>query len=136
MLLIAGILLLFVFPSILLIPLTEEAPIGNLLLWPTIIAYPASIYFGFKSLRKPKNEIEIIFSGIIKSLIILCILWFPINFLLTGNLSFNWYETTNVIGNLTGSDIMWDYNYFIGGAPFSFILFYGVSRMMIKGRKK
>lgn len=125
---VCGLILLFIFPSVLLIPFNNENPIGNILLWPMVVAYPMSIFFGFKSLLNPKNEIEIVFSRIIKSLILLCLLWMPINYLIAGNLSFNFNGTYYVFAKISKQDIFWDYNYFIAGAPFSFLVLYSLYR--------
>jgi hypothetical protein len=87
----SAIFLLATGSSLLTLPIGKQVvvPLGNLITWAGIIALPLSAYWGMGALRTPTKRLNSILGGALKALIILAICWFPISFLLAGNLSFN-----------------------------------------------
>ena len=80
---------------LLTVSLSQEhnVPVGNFITWIGFIALPASIYLGVKRLRYPEDNIDRIMSLVLKTLLLLSILWLPICYLLAGNISFTFSLT-------------------------------------------
>lgn len=79
--------------------------------------YTLTFYYGFNGLNKPQNKIEKILSITLKIFLIFSILWLPISYMLAGNISFNFTETTSFQGGQTAMKYFWIFCYILLIAP-------------------
>ena len=105
----------------------ETIPSGTLITWTGMISLPLSIYWGIKGLREPSNKLSRILSVLIKTLIILAILWIPISFLLAGNFSFSFSEKETFQGGQNAMKWFWGLSYGIGIGAIFITLTYWIS---------
>ena len=92
----------------------KSIPFGTLITWVGMISLPLTIYWGIKELRKPSGKLNKILSRFLKIIIILGILWVPISYLLSGNLSFSFSEIETFQGGQTAMKWFWRLSYGIG----------------------
>lgn len=121
------IMLLVTGSSLLLMALDKEKsiPFGTLITWTGMISLPLTIYWGVKALRKPTRKLNRILSGVLKSIIILGVLWAPISYLLAGNLSFSFSEKETFQGGQLAMRWFWRLSYGIGiGSVLTLIIYW------------
>ena len=127
-LLATAIVLLATGSSFLTVALWEEPyiPWGTFITWSGIIALPASIYFGISRIQVPETKIERLTASILKGLITMAILWIPICYLLSGNLSFSFGEKEGFQGGQEAMQVFWYFNYFMAAAPLVLLILYKI----------
>ena len=105
----------------------NSLPLGNLITWAGMVSLPLTIYWGIGEMRNPTGPLNKILSGILKLVILLAVLWFPISFLLAGNLTFSFSEKESFRGSQQAMKWFWGLSYGIGlGALLSLGIF-GIS---------
>lgn len=116
--------------KILLYPLVKEPyfPFGNLLTAIGLIGFSGMFYFGIYSLYFPLSKREKIFSKLIKIAVALSILWIPVGYLLSGNLS-NSFNGTDLIGSVPKSTLFWIYTYGIIVFPIVVVCSFYISKL-------
>jgi len=121
------ILLLVTGSSLLTIAVDRDKsiPLGTFITWTGMISLPVTIYWGIKNLRQPSIKLDRILSGLLKSIILLGILWVPISYLLAGNLSFSFSEKETFQGGQDAMRWFWRLSYGIGiGAVFILFVYW------------
>jgi hypothetical protein len=128
------IILLVTGSSILLISVDEKGnlPIGNLITWAGMIALPCAIYYGIDSFNSPQGKWQHFLSKLLKTIIILAILWVPVSFLLSGNLSFTFSQKPDFQGGQLAMKIFWIYSYSVTIGALSIIILHWVSILVNK----
>ncbi len=129
------IIFLVMGSSLLMIALDDanSIPLGTFITWAGIISLPLSIYWGVKELRKPTTKVTRIIAMLLKTILILAILWVPISYILAGNLSFSFSEKEIFQGGQIAMKWFWRLSYGIGfGSIFSLIM-YWISLILKKG---
>ena len=130
-----GVIILLVNgSSILTLPLSNKKsiPLGTIITWVGMISLPLTVYWGVKELRKPSSKLNRILSGILKTVIILGILWVPISYLLAGNLSFSFSEKESFQGGQAAMKWFWRLSYGIGIGAIMTLIIYWVSLLFNK----
>ena len=127
-LLLVSIGLLATGSSLLTVALSKEPyiPMGNLITWAGIIALPASLYFGIDKLRIPQSSTDRYASFILKTLLVLAILWAPVCYLLSGNFSFSFGNRETFQGGQAAMRLFWYFNYFMAGSPLVLLILYKI----------
>ena len=121
------IIFLVMGSSLLMIALDDanSVPLGTFITWAGIISLPLSIYWGVKELRKPTTKVTRIIAMLLKTILILAILWVPISYILAGNLSFSFSEKEIFQGGQIAMKWFWRLSYGIGfGSIFSLIMYW------------
>lgn len=85
-------------------------PWRNIITWIGFISLPTSIYFGFQSLRKSYTKFQKILNSILIIDLFIAFLWLPIAFLLAGNWTNSFSETTAFQGGQLAMQIFWGLN--------------------------
>ncbi|MEM6517034.1 MAG: hypothetical protein AAF688_12685, partial [Bacteroidota bacterium] len=89
----------------------DSVPLGTFITWAGLIALPLMCYWSAADFRNPKNTIQKVFSGLIKLVISLAVLWVPISYVLSGNLAFNFSETSTFKGGQSAMKLFWVLTY-------------------------
>jgi hypothetical protein len=100
-----------------------------------IIALPLSAYWGIGALRTPTKRLNSILGGALKALIILAICWFPISFLLAGNLSFNFAGIPSFQGGPIAMRLFWVLSYGLALGTILIISIYWVLQLLQQVKK-
>lgn len=105
--------------KILTYPLLNDPPFpfGNLLIAFGVLAWPCMFFFGFSRFYYPITHAEHTLSKALIVIIILSLCWFPVGYLLSGNLGFNYRSTPNFQGGQLARKLYWYYNYAVIGLP-------------------
>lgn len=113
---IGTIILLISGSSLLTIPLdnNKAIPSGTFITWAEMISLPLTVYWGVKEFRKPTYKLNIILGYFLKIIIILGVLWVPISYLLSGNISFSFSKTEAFQGGQNAMQWFWGLSYGIG----------------------
>lgn len=90
-----------------------QLPLGTISTWFGFIGLSSSIYLGVKNLRSPQNWMEKLLSQQLKASLTLSVLWILISFILAGNLTFSFSESTTFQGGQSAMKIFWILNYAI-----------------------
>ncbi len=100
-------------PESWLYTLIEEPyfPLGNLISALGLTAFPCIFFFGIKSIYKPINKRDKLFSTLFKVSIFLSSLWILVGYLLSGNLSNTFGNATGFQGSEMATNIFWQFNY-------------------------
>ena len=124
--------------SVLMISLSESSniPLGTFTTWLGMIALPFLFYFTMKRLREPESKTDRVFALLLKILIILAVLWIPISYLLSGNMSNTFTEKAEFQGGQLAMKIFWFNSYFTVAAPIVLAMFLGVYSLFRKRSKK
>jgi len=112
----------------------KTIPFGTIITWIGMISLPLTIYWGIKELRKPSSKLNRILSGLLKTIIVLGILWVPISYLLAGNLSFSFTEKETFQGGQDAMRWFWRLSYGIGIGAILIIFTYWISLLFKKNK--
>jgi len=128
------IYLLITGSSILTRPLYSNStvPFGTIITWAGIIALPLSIYWGINNLRNPSSSFHKYLTACLKLLFVLAILWVPICYLLSGNLSFSFTETDTFRGGQSAMRWFWIISYATAIGPILLLITYWLSTVFKK----
>ena len=113
---------------------SNSIPIGNVITWAGIISLPLAIYFGVEELRKPNGKLNKILASFLKATFILAILWVPISYFLSGNLSFFFSEKESFQGGQTAMKWFWVLSYGIGLGAIVTLFIYWISLLFRKNK--
>jgi hypothetical protein len=114
--------------SVLVIGLGSDPyiPLGNILTWIGMIAFPISIYSG-------------IFYKILKLLLFIAILltvfWGVVSFYLADNWSANFGSQEGFRGSTRAANYFWNYNYLVVGLPLILLITFWISRIIAVFRR-
>ncbi|MEM6685375.1 MAG: hypothetical protein AAF617_06215 [Bacteroidota bacterium] len=111
---------------------SASIPLGTFITWIGMISFPLTIYFGIKELQTPSNTYNKILSKLLKTIILLGILWVPISYLLAGNLSFTFSETQTFQGGQVAMKWFWYLSYSIGIGAICTLFAYWISLLFKK----
>lgn len=92
----------------------DSIPLGTFITWVGMISLPLIFFWGIKEFSKPINKLNKILSKGLKTTIIMAILWLPISYLLSGNLSFTFSNTPSFQGGQIAMKCFWYLSYGIG----------------------
>ena len=112
----------------------KTIPFGTIITWIGMISLPLTIYWGIKELRKPSSKLNRILSGLLKTIIVLGVLWVPISYLLAGNLSFSFSEKETFQGGQDAMKWFWRLSYGIGIGAILIISTYWISLLFKKDK--
>lgn len=87
------------------------------------------IYF-YYSLVITSSTLNTLLSGVLKTLIILGILWAPLSFLLAGNLAFTFSEKEGFQGSQDAMLWFWRLSYSIAIGALSTLIIYSISQLL------
>ena len=123
------IVLLATGSSILTIALDkhDSIPLGTFITWAGIISLPLTIYLGVKEFRKPSRTFNKYLANILKFMLVLAILWVPICYLLSGNISFSFSEKETFQGGQLAMKWFWGISYGIALGPILLLIVYWLS---------
>ncbi|MDT0552983.1 hypothetical protein [Urechidicola vernalis] len=110
-------------------------PAGTLITWLGLIGLPLSIFIGVVEFRKPSNKWFRFLSILIKTILVLAILWVPISYLLSGSFSFNYSNTDSFQGGHIAMKIFWILSYGIAIGSLSILILYWISLLVKKIKK-
>ncbi|GAB1309659.1 hypothetical protein KH5_23420 [Urechidicola sp. KH5] len=102
-------------------------PLGTFISCAGIIALPQTVYWGVYGLRTPKNKLHKLLSILLKTCIVLGILWMPISYFLAGNISFTFIEKITFQGGQSAMRWFWRLNYGIAIGSIATLLVYWIS---------
>lgn len=102
-------------------------PLGTFITWAGIIALPQTVYWGVYGLRTPNNKLHKLLSILLKTCIVLGILWVPISYLLAGNISFTFTEKVTFQGGQSAMRWFWRLSYGIAIGAIATLLVYWIS---------
>ncbi len=105
---------------------TKNIPSGTFITWLGLIALPTSIILGVNSLYFPKNKRDRLFKKIMLFAVILAVIWFPVSYLLAGNISFSFTEKAVFQGGQDAMRWFWRYTYGIPIFSLGTFLLYGI----------
>lgn len=111
---------------------SNSVPLGNFITWAGMISLPLSIYLGVQGLRHPSGIFNRLLSRLLKIILAIAILWFPISYLLAGNLSFSFSEKETFQGSQNAMKWFWRLSYGIGIGAISTVLIYWTSLLFKK----
>jgi len=128
------IILLVTGSSLLTMSLSSDQsiPLGTFITWAGMVSLPLTIYWSVKELRNPTKKINIILSAFLKIIIAFGILWVPIAYLLSGNLSFTFSEKNTFQGGQAAMRWFWHLSYGIGVGSLLTIITYWISLLFRK----
>lgn len=123
------IVLLVTGSSILTIALDkhDSIPLGTFITWAGIISLPLTIYWGIKEFRKPTRPFYKYLAVALKSIMILAVLWVPISYLLSGNISFSFAEKDTFQGGQLAMKWFWGISYGMALGPILLLIVYWLS---------
>lgn len=107
-------------------------PLGTFITWAGMISLPATIYYGIDGLRNPKNIFFRFLSELLKTTISLGVLWVPLSYLLSGNISFSFNQSESFQGSQEAMKWFWWLSYSIPIGSILTLIIYGVSLLLIK----
>lgn len=107
-------------------------PAGTWITWLGMISLPVAILSGNKGLYTPGSKTNRFFSLALKVLISLAIMWVPICYLLSGNLSFTFSEKSEFQGGQTAMRIFWYFSYMLVGLPLLLLILYKVRSILVR----
>lgn len=135
-------LLIFIFSAfslatgakILTIPLSREPyfPLGSIITELGLISVPCLFYFGISSMNSPQSKTERLYSTLFKVLIVLSMLWIPIGFFLSGNLSNSFKPGIGFQGSQLAMKLFWYISFGLALIPIFVGLIFGVSKVLKK----
>ena len=111
----------------------DSIPLGTFITWAGMIAFPLTIYWSAKELRRPTNRWNSILVNLLKIIIGLGILWVPIAYLLAGNIAFNFSNQPTFQGGQTAMRYFWRLSYGIPIGAILILVIFWISSMLIKG---
>lgn len=125
------IVLLVTGSSILTVALDNQnsIPLGTFITWAGIISLPLTIYWGIKELRKPTRPFNTYLAVILKIMLVLAILWVPICYLLSGNISFSFSEKETFQGGQVAMKWFWGISYGLALGPILLLIVYWLSML-------
>ena len=128
------IILLVTGSSLLTMSLSSDQsiPLGTFITWAGMVSLPLTIYWSVNELRKPTKKINRIISAFLKIIIAFGILWVPIAYLLSGNLSFTFSEKNTFQGGQAAMRWFWRLSYGIGVGSILTIITYWISLLFRK----
>jgi hypothetical protein len=123
------IVILVTGSSLLTVPLDENnsIPLGTFITWAGMISLPLSIYWGIRQLRHPTMLLNRYLSIFLKVLLTLAMLWVPISYLLSGNISFSFAPKNSFQGGELAMKIFWIFSYGIASGTLLVLIVYWVS---------
>jgi hypothetical protein len=123
--------------SILTVPIYEGSsiPMGTPITWMGLIALPLTIYFGVKKFRDHNTTYKLL-NQLLKFSVGLAVLWVPISYLLSGNLSFSFSVTvTGFQGGQLAMKLFWGYTYGIAILPMILLIIHWFMKLINTIRK-
>lgn len=128
------IILLITGSKVLTISLDENdtIPLGTFITWIGLISLPLAVLLSIKELRIPTRTFNSILSRLLKTILILAILWVPISYLLAGNISFTFGEKTSFQGGQIAMKWFWRLCYTIAVGPILILVMYWFSVLFMK----
>jgi len=117
--------------AVLTYPLSESLglPWGTIITWLGMIALPAAIYFGLRRIFTSSSNLDRAMHVSLRVFMLLAVLWLPLSFLLSGNLSFSFANKPGFQGGQLAMRIFWYYNIFVVAGPLALLLVYGILRL-------
>ena len=133
-----SIALLVTGSSLLLLSLGGDTfiPLGTLTTWIGMIALPLTVYWGIKEMRSPSKKLNKVFSGLLKLIIVLGILWAPISYVFAGNFSFSFSVKETFQGGQEAMQWFWRLSYGIAIGAIVVVFMYWVSLLFQKREAK
>lgn len=111
---------------------SNSVPLGNIITWAGMISLPLSIYLGVRNLRRPSGILNTSLAGLLKIILAMAILWFPLSYMLAGNLSFSFSEKETFQGSQKAMRWFWGFSYGIGIGAISTVIMYWISLLFKK----
>lgn len=112
----------------------DTIPLGTFITWAGMISLPMAIYWGIRELRRPLSKLNRVLSLFLKIILVLAILWVPISYLLSGNISFSFSEKDEFQGGQLAMRLFWAFSYGIPIGSVSLLILYWLS-LLIRKRK-
>jgi len=106
---------------------TSYLPLGNLTTWMGTIALPLLVFWSCGGLRKPDTALRKTLSFVLKTVIVLALLWAPVCYLLAGNAGFNFSEQEGFQGGQTAMKLFWGYSFGVPIVSLAVWIAYGFS---------
>ena len=133
-LVLSTLFLLITGSSMLTIPLDKNnaVPSGTFITWIGIISLPLTIYWGVKELRHPSTLFNKFLALMLVVMIILAVLWVPICYLLSGNISFSFSEKDSFQGGQLAMRWFWRFSYSVALGPILLLIAYWISLLWRK----
>ena len=110
----------------------DSIPLGTFITWVGLIALPLSVYWGIKEFRNPTTKGFKFLSIILKTVIVMAILWVPVSYLLSGNISFSFSEKVTFQGGQTAMRWFWRYTYGIALVSLLMLIAYWIMALLRK----
>ena len=95
----------------------DHIPLGTFITWAGMIALPYSILFAIDWKKPTQSNFLKLLYRLLQLTIILAILWVPISYLLSGNLSFSFSEKSTFQGGQKAMKLFWTNSYVIVASP-------------------
>lgn len=105
-------------------------PLGNIITWLGMIAFPLVFLFGFRAICHPKTKIDKFFRFLFLIALFLSALWGFISFYLAGNWSYSFTIEEEFRGSVEASKIFWINSYLTGALPLVLISLYGMAKLI------
>lgn len=108
----------------------DAVPLGTFITWFGIISLPLSINWGIIELRNPKTYFTRYLAILLRIMLVIAVLWMPICYFLSGNLSFSFNEKDTFQGGQLAMRWFWRFSYGLALAPILLLIIYWISLLM------
>lgn len=105
-------------------------PLGNIITWLGFIALHIVCFLIHNGFKKNQSLLGKIIKHLMRTLLLVSILWFTIAYILSGNINFNFKTSIDFIGSLKASILYWNINYTLAIAPIILSLLYSILRFI------
>ena len=109
-----------------------EIPLGNMLTWLGLMAFPLMLFTGIRSVRQPRSQLDKAMRLLLWVSLFLAVLWPFVSFYLADNWSFNFKRQLVFRGSDRAGRLFWYNNYLLSGLPIAIFLIHTI-RTIIKG---
>lgn len=112
-------LLLYSGSSVLTVGLDKKdtIPLGTFITAAGIVSVPLAIILGVSKLRNPEGAFYTFLAKALKIMLFCALMWIPVSYFLSGNLSFNFTGKDTFRGGQLGMKWFWYYSYTIVTIP-------------------
>jgi len=97
-----------------------------------MISLPFMVYWGSAAFRHPVGSLNAFLSIVLKIILVLAVLWMPLSYILSGNLSFTFSNKESFQGGQLAMKLFWYLSYGIGLSTLVILLLYWISLLFIK----
>lgn len=111
----------------------DRLPLGTPITWFGLVSLPLAVYYGSRLIRQTQTRLYRVFRWMIFTAIVGAVLWLPIAYLLSGNLTFTFGNASGFQGSNMAMLIFWNYSFAIPvlamGVLLGHVIYTSISRI-------